>query len=322
MEAIGNFQVLRPTTVEHAVQMFKENDNARYVAGGTDLLVNVRRGIAQPDALIELAAIDAMQTIEDNDGLTIGGGVTLTALLAHVSIKGPYQALADAAAVVAAATHRHVATVGGNLCLDTRCVFYNQSEWWRDANAFCLKNKGETCHVAPKGDTCFAAFSGDLAPAFLALDASVDVVGPAGARRMPLSEIYQDDGLDHLRLDAGDIVVAVHVPNRVGWESVYEKVRIRDAIDFPLVGAAVAAEKQNDTVTGLHVALTGTNSQPFVLEGSDAFLGKAFDADTVEAVVKLISKQIQPMSSTVVAPGYRRKVIANLVRKLVGQLTA
>ena len=130
-------------------------------------------------------------------------------------------------------------TVGGNLCLDTRCIYYNQSEWWRRANGYCLKKRGDTCHVAPQGKRCHAAFSGDLAPALLVLGAEIDIAGPDGVRRIPLAELYVEDGRAHLALQPDEIVVAVRLPANP-LASTYQKVRVRGAIDYPLAGVAVA----------------------------------------------------------------------------------
>ena len=143
---------------------------------------------------------------------TIGAGVTIAALARHPEIGGRYRALAQAAAAIAGPGHRTMATVGGNLCLDTRCIYYNQSEWWRSANAYCLKNGGDTCHVAPQGQRCHATFSGDLAPALLVFGAKVDIAGDQGRRRIPLSDLYVEDGKAHLALAEGELVVAVHLP--------------------------------------------------------------------------------------------------------------
>lgn len=316
MEALGDFRVVRPETVSDAVAAF--DDGGRYLAGGTDLLVNLRRGIETPETLIDLSAIAEMKRIEVTDtGLSLGAGAVLADVTSDRRIVKRWPALAEAAGVVAATTHRQVATVGGNLCLDTRCVYYNQSEWWRHANGYCLKHRGETCHVAPSGDFCFAAFSGDLAPALMVFGATVDIAGPDGTRTLPLDGLYQDDGRAHLLLQPGELITAVKVPAADGWVSTYDKVRIRDSIDFPLVGAAVALRRDGDLLGGLHVALTGTNSMPLRLVGTENMVGRELDTD---AVAKLLPKQIQPMTTTTVAPGYRRKVIANLVRALARRL--
>jgi len=319
MEYMPDFQVLRPTTIEAAVAAFRDHPDGRYVAGGTDLIVNIRRGIAAPEQLIELAGIDGLGGIDptDDGGLRIGAGVTLNALIEHGRIGQDYTAVTEAAMQVAAPTHRAVATVGGNLCLDTRCVYFNQSEWWRDANNYCLKHKGEVCHVAPSGDHCFAAFSGDLAPALLAFGAKIDITGPDGDRTVPLSELYADDGAAHLLLTAGELVTAVSLPGATGLTSGYAKVRVRSAIDFPLAGIAIALRRDGDNVADIRVAQTGLNSCPLLLHGTADLTGAPLDE---EALTALLGKQIQPMTSTFTPPGYRRKVAANMTGALARRL--
>ena len=168
MSALAEFRLAQPSTVQEAVATCAKFPNSRFVAGGTDLIVNMRRGIGRHDVLIDLSGIDELSEIKsDTSGMTIGAGVTVATLARDTSIAAKYPALTQAAAAIAGPGHRVLATVGGNLCLDTRCIYYNQSEWWRSANHYCLKNRGDTCHVAPQGQRCHAAFSGDLAPVLL-----------------------------------------------------------------------------------------------------------------------------------------------------------
>jgi len=214
-----------------------------------------------------------------------------------------------------------MATVGGNLCLDTRCIYYNQSEWWRSANAYCLKNRGDVCHVAPQGQRCHAAFSGDLAPALLVLGAEIDIAGPKGQRRIPLSELYIEDGKAHLALAAGELIVEVHLP-AAPPSSAYEKVRVRGAIDFPLAGVAAALSASGTNVGSLHIALTGTNSRPFLLAGTEAFAGRPVDEKLLQEIDRLVQKQVQPMRTTIASANYRRVAAAALARRLTARLFA
>jgi len=322
MEFMPEFKSLKPTTVEQAVSMSSEFDDAMYLAGGSDLLVNVRRGIAKPKTMIHLSDITEINTVtQQSDGsVTIGAGVTLAAIQQNDTLAVEYPALVEAASVVAAATHRQVATLGGNLCLDTRCVYYNQSEWWRESNRFCLKNCGDICHVAPSGDDCFAAFSGDVAPAIIALGGVVEIANPEGRRTLPLEEMYNDNGLDHLKLSADDIVVSVTIPTPSNNHSTYQKARVRGAIDFPLAGVAVNISFAGKSIETLRVALTGVNSCPYLVQGTDEFIGSALDDVSIEKMVGLLPKQIQPMTSTFTPPGYRRKVVSNLLRAVLRRL--
>src|SRR6516165_5188724 len=181
---LPTFRLAEPRTIEEAIAACRSHPGSRFIAGGTDLLVNMRRGISSPEALIDLSGIDELTEIQiDDSGVTIGAGVTIATLARNNVIVARYRALAQAAEAIAGPGHRILGTVGGNLCLDTRCIYYNQSEWWRRANAYCLKNRGSICHVAPQGQRCHAAFSGDLAPALLVLGAELVIYGTQGTRR-------------------------------------------------------------------------------------------------------------------------------------------
>jgi 4-hydroxybenzoyl-CoA reductase subunit beta len=317
---LSEFSLAQPRTVKEAIAARLNNPGARFVAGGTDLLVNMRRGISRPDVLVDLSDIDELAGIKTNGhGVTIGAGETIATLARHPVIATQYRAIAQAAEAIAGPGHRTMGTVGGNLCLDTRCIYYNQSEWWRHANAYCLKSRGDICHVAPQGQRCHAAFSGDLAPALLVFGAEVDIAGAQGLRRIPLSELYVEDGKAHLALADGELLVAVHLPSNPP-SSAYAKIRARAAIDFPLAGVAVAIMASGTTIRSIRVALTGTNSRPFLLAGTDAFAGRSVDEKLLQEIDRLVQKQVQPMRTTIASANYRRITAAALARRLTESL--
>ncbi len=323
MHGLPEFHLLHPATVAEAVAMGQEEPGARFVAGGTDLLVNMRRLIAAPPTLIDLTDVAEMREITVEDGtLVVGAAATLAELAADPRVRRTWPVLATAAGTVAGPTHRQVATVGGNLCLDTRCIYYNQSEWWRWANDYCLKERGEVCHVAPGAPRCWAAFSGDLAPAALVMGAEAVVAGPDGARTMPLDDLYGDDGATPFRLGAGELLTAIRVPDPGGLRGDYAKSRVRGAIDFPLAGVAVALRRDGDHLADLRVALTATNVRPDLVTGTETLLHGPLDDDRLSALERLVGKQIQPMRSTVTSSQYRRRVAAALLRRLVAGLFA
>lgn len=314
------FHIATPRTVAEACAACDDHPGSRFIAGGTDLLVNMRRGIHAPGLLIDLSGIGELTEIQVADGgVTIGAGVTIAALASHEVIVARYRAIAQAAAAIAGPGHRNMGTVGGNLCLDTRCIYYNQSEWWRSANAYCLKLHGDTCHVAPQGQRCHAAFCGDLAPALLALGAEIDISSSRGTRRISLSQLYVEDGKAHLALAKGEFVAAVHLPADAP-PSAYAKLRTRAAIDFPLAGVAVALATAADAVVSLRLALTGTNSRPFLLAGTEAFAGRPVDDKLLHEVDRLVQRQVQPMRTTIVSANYRRLAAAALARQLIATL--
>ncbi|MGC8475259.1 MAG: 4-hydroxybenzoyl-CoA reductase subunit beta [Acetobacteraceae bacterium] len=317
MDPLSPFRVLTPASIAEAVAAAAAHQGARFVAGGTDLLVNLRHGIGAPGVLIDLRSIPELRRIGPDRG--IGAAVTLAEIAAAPPALAAYPALIAAAASVAGPAHRAAGTIGGNLCLDTRCVFYNRGEWWRAANAFCLKHRGETCHVAPTGHRCHAAFSGDLAPALLAYDAAVRIAGPGGLRTEPLAALYAEDGAAHLRLGPGEFLVGVVLPPDP-WPAAYAKARTRGAIDFPLAGVAVALRTEGGQVAGLRVALTGTNARPFLLAGTEALLGAPVDAAWRDRLGRLVQKQVSPMRTTLAAAHYRRRVAAALAGRVVARL--
>jgi 4-hydroxybenzoyl-CoA reductase subunit beta len=335
MDALADFELLRPQSVEEALSARAAHPDARLLGGGTDLMVNIRRGIVAPPVLIDMTGVAELRAIKaDARALEIGASVTLSALAAHPDVIAHYPVVAQAAHVIAGPTHRNMGTVGGNLCLDTRCIYYNQSEWWRTANAHCLKTTGTMCHVAPKSrGVCFATFSGDLAPALLTIGAEVDIAGPAGRRTVQLASLYigfarQDepvtqtrgDGKYFLSLRSGEFVTAVRATNTGGLRSAYDKIRIRRSIEYPVCGVAVALRRDGDRLADLRVAVTGTNPRPVLLEGTDKLCGGALDERVLNGLDHLVRDQIMSMKTTFTPGHYRRRMAGVLVKRLVQRL--
>lgn len=317
-EPLPDFRLIRPETLDQALSALAE-PGAKPMAGGTDLVVNMRRGLVDAPILVDLSRIEGFAAIDlSDDGMTIGAGVTLETLAANDGIAARYKAVHDAANVIAGPGHRAAATVGGNLCLDTRCLYYNQSHWWRKSNDFCLKYRGDICHVAPKGNRCRAAYSGDLAPALMVFGAIVEIAGPDGRRSLPLSEMYREDGTDYLTLAPGEIVTSVRLPASSA-QSAYEKIRVRGAVDFPLAGVAIACDGTAEGTRSLRLAVTGTNSMPLEIEVAD--LAADGDADQFcTDLEKTVQKAVSPQRTTTTQPHYRRLAASALARRLAGRL--
>ena len=323
MEVLPQFKLHRPASLAEALETRGSLKEARYISGGTDLLANIRRGLTPTENLIELSNVAELQRFErDGDGLHIGAAVTLAVLAADAGIQQDYAVLAEAAAAVAGATHREVATIGGNLCLDTRCYFYNQSQWWRDSNDGCMKYEGEICHVVPTSKRCYAAYSGDTAPALLVLNAQIEIAGPDGSRRVPLDDLFNDDGIDYLTLKPGEMVTTIHIPAPAqgNTASSYTKLRIRESIDFPLAGVAVRVASENGKITSLDAAVTGTNSTPIRVTGCDEFIGLEFDEEQGQKLAKLVQKQTSPVQTTTTKPQYRRRAVTAMSKTLTQNL--
>ena len=337
MDALPEFELLRAATLDDVVKARAKYPDSRLLGGGTDLVVNIRRGIVAPPVLIDVNHVEELRAIRaDAHAIEIGASVTLAELAAHPAVTEHHPVVAQAAAFIAGPTHRNMGTVGGNLCLDTRCLFYNQSDWWRSANNHCLKTTGDICHVAPKSrGVCFATFSGDLAPALLTLGAEVDLAGPAGRRTVPLDHLYigyarQDqpvtetlgDGKYYLSLRPGEFVAAARAKNAPGLRSAYDKIRIRRSIEYPVTGVAAALRRDGDTLADLRVAFTGTNPRPVLLKGTSGLCGGALDERVLKALDELVRDQIMSMKTTFTPGHYRRRVAGVLARRLVERLFA
>ncbi len=323
MHALTEFTLRRPTTLAEAAALLAAEPLARLVAGGTDLLPNLRRGLESPPVLIDLSAVHGFASVEATaeGGLLLGAGLTLRALADHPLIAARLPALADAARAAAGPGHSSAATLGGNLCQDTRCVFYNQSEWWRASNLYCLKRGGDTCHVAPQGARCHAAFSGDLAPVLLAVGAQVQLQSARGLRWLPLVNLYRDDGAAHLVLERDEVLVSVVVPaGAPGQVCGYRKARVRAGMDFPLAAVAVALVLEQGRIASLAIGITGTNSQALLLSGTGELAGQQVDAALLAKVGKLVQQQVSPMRSTVTPSNYRRQVASALTQRLLRAL--
>ena len=325
MERLPDFQLARPASYAEAAALLAGDARARLLAGGTDLVPNLRRGLEAPSLLVDLGRVQAADEIDfDGGALRLGAGVTLACLAAHPRIASDYSALGQAARAAAGPGHRSVATLGGNLCLDTRCVFYNQSAWWRQANDYCLKRGRSICHVAPQGARCHAAFSGDLAPALIALGAEAEWLSSRRTRRLALADCYRDDGAAHLAVERDEVLVRVHVPApAAGGISGYRKARVRGAMDFALAGVAIALRMDEAAIGALRVGLSGTNSHPLWLQGTAALLGKPVDDACLARLGQLVQKQVSPMRTTATPSNYRRLAAAahaqRLLRELAGE---
>jgi 4-hydroxybenzoyl-CoA reductase subunit beta len=332
MDALPHFDVVRPRSLDEVIAARAAHADSRLLGGGTDLVVNIRRGIVAPPVLIDVNEVPELRSIKaDARTLEVGAAVTLAELAAHPDVARYFAAVAQAAGHIAGPTQRNMGTVGGNLCLDTRCIYYNQSEWWRAANAHCLKTTGTICYVAPKSrGVCFATFSGDLAPALLVFDAEIDIAGPSGRRTVPLADLYigyarQDepvtetrgDGKYFLSLRPGEFVTAVRAKATPGLRSAYDKIRIRRSIEYPVAGVAVALRREAEKLAHLRVAITGTNPRPVLLSGTAELCGGPLDTRVFAGLDALVRDQIMAMKTTFTPGHYRRRVAGVLARRLV-----
>src|SRR5215470_5170571 len=245
------FRYLAAHTVDEAVRLFADaGPDTMLVAGGTDLYPNMKRRQFEPRILVGLRAVSELRGVRGSasEGLAIGAGTTLTAVATHPEVVRSYPGVAAAAGRVSSPQLRNMGTIGGNICVDTRCNYYNQTHQWRKAIGFCMKKDGEICLVAPGSPRCWAVSSSDTAPAFWSLSARVRLVGPAGERTIPIAALYRDDGIQYLTRRADEIVTEIALPPAEGWRSVYLKLRRRGSFDFPILGVAAAVRFEGEVV--------------------------------------------------------------------------
>ncbi|HET9091593.1 MAG TPA: FAD binding domain-containing protein [Acidimicrobiales bacterium] len=265
---------LRPGSVEEAAELAsRHGERAMLVAGGTDLVPKMKRGQMEPEVLIGLGHLAELRAVTETEegGFLVGAGVTLAEVSSSRRLAAAYPAFARAAALVSSPALRNVGTIGGNLCVDTRCNYYDMSFEWRQACGFCMKKDGDICRVAPASKRCRAIASSDTAPAAIALGARVVLVGPAGARReVPVDDLYRDDGQYYLAKAADEVVESVRLPAPGDWCSSYVKVRRRGTIDFPLAGVAVALRRSGPLVEDCRIVLTAVGSRPFDVSAAAA----------------------------------------------------
>jgi 4-hydroxybenzoyl-CoA reductase subunit beta len=239
-------------------------------------------------------------------------------------IRRDYPVLFEATKTVASPVLRNMGTLGGNICLDTRCLWYNQSLLWRKSCGFCLKKDGDLCHVAPGGKTCWAAFSGDTPPALLCLGAEIEIAGPNGVRRLPLAEFYVNDGIVHLRLAPNELVTRVFLAAASkGWSGAYQKLRVRGSIDYPLAGVAVALKMKQGRVEDARMAITAVNPAPHPVKDVDAqLIGAEVSEELADKVGELAAKTAKPLTTSALTPEYRREMVRVLAKRALIEAAA
>ena len=325
MLTLPEFQLLRPTTIDEAVSMLAEHPAARLVGGGTDLLVNMKHGVTEADTLVDVTAIPGLDEITagDGGGLTIGATARLADAAHNGLVQRRFPSLAEALAQVAGPQLRNMGTFGGNVCLDTRCVYINQTHFWRRSLGYCLKKDGDGCHVVKAGKRCVAAQSSDSVPVLVSLGAEARLVGPAGERIAPLESLYRRNGEAHLTLAADEILVSVTIPGPANQlSSAYRKLRVRKAIDYPALSIAGAVERDGDQrVTRIAVVGTALMATPRKLSGLDAIaLGNQLDDALIDEIARRAHKQFVPLTNILVDPQWRREMVPVFVRRCLHNL--
>jgi 4-hydroxybenzoyl-CoA reductase subunit beta len=315
------FALHRPTTLDAAVALLHELPDAMLIAGGTDLLPNMKHGLRTPKHLVALGAIAELTGVRISPtGLQLGALTTLDELATDAAVRARAPALAEAAAAVGGPHHRRMGTLGGNLCLDTRCRYYNQTAFWRGALGYCLKKDGDVCHVVQGGHGCVAAASNDTATAAIALDATLTLVGPEGSRRVAARDFYTTDGVANTVRRPDEIVVALDVPTVAGRRSAYEKLRRRGAIDFPLLSVAARADLDGDRVIALEIVVSALAARPKALKAAARAVGLARGEVPIAELTTAARRECTPLPNIEGEEDWRKEMVPVLVGRALARL--
>jgi 4-hydroxybenzoyl-CoA reductase subunit beta len=298
MLRMPEFAFHQPQSAQEAVTMWHALEDAMYVAGGTDLYPNLKHKLHSPKNVIGLNALPTPEVRETATHFELDGGLSLHSIANHPALLKTLAPLCEAAGLVAGPQIRRMGTIGGNVLLDTRCLFYNQSEFWRESLGFCLKKDGDWCHVIGGPKTCVAAQSSDTVPVLLALDASIVLLSVGSERELSLRELFNFNGMDHLRIEKGELLTAVRIPKpQVGFRGCYKKLRTRDSIDFPQVGLAVCGVWNSDVLEQLEIVVGAVSPKPKPIKGLDGFLGQPLSPQAIGAIGDLVFKQSRPQAA-------------------------
>ena len=316
MMRLPRFRFVSPRSVSDAAAALAEAPHeTMLLAGGTDVLPNMKRRQQAPRTLVSVRNIEAMKAITPNGAcLTIGASATLTAITRHESIKAHHAGLWQAAAQIATPHLRNMGTIGGNLCLDTRCTYYDQTYEWRKAINFCMKKSGDTCWVAPSSPRCLAVSSTDTAPMLQALRAQLLLVSSSGERVLDVADLFQNDGIHYLTRRPDEILTEIRVPDQTGWRSAYWKLRRRGSFDFPVASAAVALCLDGGRVVDARIVLGAVASRPMPSPAAEALLrGNPLSDEVISAAAAAAYDVAKPMDNTDFELVWRKKVVRTLV---------
>jgi 4-hydroxybenzoyl-CoA reductase subunit beta len=241
---------------------------------------------------------------------------TLDAMTRDVRVREGAPALAEAARAVGGPHHRRMGTFGGNLCLDTRCRYFNQTHFWRNALGYCLKKDGTVCHVVSGGQKCVAAASNDTAAAMIALEGSIELLSARGTRTIDARLFYTADGIRNTVRADDEIVTAARVPIRAARRSAYEKLRMRNSIDFPLLSVAAAADLSDGRIQHVEVVVSALAARPRRLSAAQNVApGTAPSAELVASLSQASWRECRPMPNVDGDEVWRHEMVPVLVER-------
>ena len=318
MLRLPRFKYLRPKTAREAAHMATElGPRAMFVAGGTDLFPKLKRRQFEIEALIGLDFL-SREVRPGEQETELGAGVTLSAASADEHLGKQFRGYAEAAGLVSSPPLRNAGTIGGNLCVDTRCNYYDMTYEWRKAIGFCLKKDGAICLVAPSSPRCWAVSSSDTGPMAMALEGMVTLAGVDGERELPVAALYRDDGIDYMAKQPNEVVTGLRLPVIEGNHSAYVKLRRRGSIDFPIAGAAVALQMEGDVVRRCRIVLSAVASHPLEARAADEFLtGKTLDQETLKAVAEIAAKPAKPLDNADLTHFWRKRMVRVVVEQAI-----
>jgi len=293
---------------------------AMLVAGGTDLFPKLKRRQFEPDTLVGLSHLRELREVRGDAaaGFEVGALVTLSAASAHPALADVYPGYAEAAGLVSSPPLRNVGTIGGNLCVDTRCNYYDMTYEWRKSIGFCMKKDGDICLVAPSSPRCWAVSSSDTAPVAIALGATVVLAGPSRTRELPVAALYRDDGIDYLAKQPYEVVTSLRLPPVDGVGSAYVKLRRRGSIDFPIAGAGVALQLEGRAVRWARIVLSGVGSHPVEATAADALLaGKELTPEVITEAAEIAARPAKPLDNADLAHFWRKRMVRVVVEQAI-----
>lgn len=318
------FEVMIPSSLEDALSfLHKHQGKTKIIAGGTDLIPSLKQKLFEPAHLLDIKPLRELQQIREMpDGtVRIGALVTISDIARHRMIQGEFPVLAQAAATVAGPSLRNAGTLGGNICLDTRCYWYNQSYFWRESCGFCIKKDGTLCHVAPGSKQCWAVYSGDTAPALITLDAKIRLSSESGERRLLLPDFFVNEGSIRSNIRPDEILTEVILPASArGYSGRYDKYRIRGSVDYPLAGLAIAMKRSGSKLQDLRVAVTAVNPRPVALPDLLPEIAGKNGIETIEIIKRLALKTAKPLKTSASTMEYRRHMLGVMIHRSLKQL--
>jgi 4-hydroxybenzoyl-CoA reductase subunit beta len=323
MMVLPDFHLMKPHDLTETLRSLAEHPGALPFAGGTDLLVSMKQGLFHPTHLVDLKGVAELTRTEiTDDGAWLGACLRLSEVRDHPEVRRCYPALSQAAGLVASPPLQNRGTLGGNICLDTRCWYYNQSAFWRQSRGYCLKRTGDVCQAAPGSKRCYATCSADTVPALIALHARVTLArwheGAAIRRELPLEDLYVEDGIRRNVLNPGEVVVGLRLPRSHGLRSGFRKYRQRASIDYPLVSVAAAFRVEQGSLRDVRVVIGALASAPVLAKETMAVLeGASVSPAVLERAAELVTKGTRPVRNQAGSPAHRRHMARVLCRRLL-----